>query len=239
MRGGADRTNRTDRANGSTRRRERRERRAWTIALAAAAACLGATTAQPLSLLDHATLEIATIPLQRIELDPCPPRCEARLYAMRNPSELYRPLQPDEIVFEGEAALIWGDAPGARWLIWSARDAPTVTVWDDSMWADEDDLLVEEAPVADNSPYSVSKELQIQDPRPGRRSPRRRQAGAATALAPDAEQQLARLDEAPPEILTPTERSWLANLLDRLSKSQYAVAGVTLALITLMARLAR
>ena len=182
------------------------------------------------------------IPAQVIELNSCPPRCAAATYARRNPNKLYRPLEPDETVFDGRSSLIWGNSAGSGWLIWGQATGPSITVWDSSMWVDEAEAPAAELPHVSASPYSVSAELRIKAPR----SARTRSGGSgaaslnvASALAKAQASDLGDLDAAPPELFTPTEPSWFATVLERLSQSQYAVGAVTLGLLVLMARLVR
>ena len=195
-----------------------------------------APAALALSVIDRTDLRVQFIPLDVIQIKPCPPRCSASTYARLQPSVVYKPLEPDEILFDGGTSLIWGTSAGSEWLLWSRKNGPLVTVWDKSMWTEEANIehhLDEDAP---KSPYSVSKEMKIQSFGPKRT---RGAVAGSRRHNPPAKKKILELGEIPPELLTPIERGWLTNLLEQVSKSQYAVGAVTLALMALMARLVR
>ena len=199
--------------------------------------------AHALSIVEDGDLDATRrIPAHIIELNACPPRCVASTYARLNPSKLYQPLEPDDIVFDGQTSLIWGNSAGSGWLIWGQATGPTITVWDSSMWAEEGGHISVDLPHVAAAPYKVSKELRIKAPRSGRT---RRRGSAATRL--DVSNALANAEASdlgdrgvtPPDLLTPTEPNWFSDILERLSQSQYAVGAVTLSLVLLMARLVR
>ncbi|MEE3329600.1 MAG: hypothetical protein VX246_01920 [Myxococcota bacterium] len=182
------------------------------------------------------------LPAQIIELNSCPPRCAASTYAQLNPSKFYQPLEPDEIVFDGQTSLIWGNSAGSGWLIWGRATGPTITVWDSSMWIDEAEPIGVDLPHVAAGQYKVSKELRIKAPRSARtrrRGSTRSTSAVSNALANAQASDLGDAGVAPPDLLTPTEPSWFATVLERLSQSQYAVGAVTLSLVVLMARLVR
>lgn len=195
-----------------------------------------------LSIVEGEGLGVARLPARIIELNLCPPRCAAETYARLNPSRLYRPLEPGDIIFDGQISLIWGNAAGSGWLIWGKAIGPTVTVWDSSMWIDAGQPSAVNLPHVSASPYRVSKELRIKPPPSAR--PRRSGSAASgrqvsRALANAQQSDLGDAGVAPPDLLTPTDPNWLSGVLERVSQSQYAVGAVTLSLLALMARLVR
>ena len=187
-------------------------------------------------MLDAAPPALTPLPFEQLELDPCPPRCSAVEYARLSPSELYKPIEPEEVIFDGEAALIWGDAAGSAWVIWGRRAGLEMTVWDDSMWVEEQLVGILLPIPGAQSPYGVSPENRLLDRRSaGTARSRVRVAGVAPAPPPA----LARIDDIPSDLLTPREKGAFAKLLERISKSRYAVGLITLLVVVLMARLAR
>ena len=203
--------------------------------LAAGLAYAPATMA--LSVIDHTHLDVRQIPLDVIQLDPCPPRCSASAYARLHPSVVYKPVEPDDIIFDGETSLIWGTSAGSEWLLWGGARGPFVTVWDESMWVEDIDTRVAAAP--DKSKYRISQGMNIPDVRPKRTRGAAAGSRSSEQLQDGEAPQLGGLDEVPPESLTPIDHGWLATVLGQLSKSQYAVGAVTLGLMALMARLLR
>ncbi|MEZ4216588.1 MAG: hypothetical protein R3E88_08930 [Myxococcota bacterium] len=195
-----------------------------------------ATAADALPILELPDAAPDPIATSDISLDTCPPRCAAVVYARANPSVVFRPVEPDEIVFEGDTELVWGDAEGERWTIWGRRSGPLVTVWDDSMWIEDDGIVVLDVPVRPKSLYSVSAENRILPPSGGEARGVRVRTEGLRAAAPT---ELSQLDDIPAELLTPAPRSAFAEVLERVSKSRYAVGAVTLLVVVLMARLAR
>lgn len=195
-----------------------------------------APAALSLSVIERADLRVQAIPLDVIQLNPCPPRCSANAYARLHPSVVYKPLEPDEIVFDGSTSLIWGTSAGSEWLLWGRSSGPVVTVWDESMWVEETQIEMRRDGGTQKSQYGVSKKIRIPNLRP-----KRARGAVAGARRGEklADTKALELGEVRPELLTPIERGWLANLLEQLSKSQYAVGAVTLGLMALMARLVR
>jgi len=195
-----------------------------------------ASSARALPIATLPTADSAPVPESDITLSTCPPRCDAESYARAHPSVVYKPVQPEEIVFDEDVHVIWGDAAGANWTIWGRTGEPTITVWDDSMWVEDADIRIVDRAVGPTSPYSISRENRILAPRSAD-AQEVRIRGRAPAEAPPPE--LARLDEMPSDLLTPTPRSRFAEILERVSRSRYAVGAVTLLVVVLMARLAR